>query len=153
MNIAVAMLTVGFATVHEYSASLSPYGKELAAGEQHAKDARKGIWSIIDPQEAEREAAVQKIASGITSLRDIPIPTSLIEVLVSDIGTDSVFVQKVNSGLVTLKLIPRYSKARGSYDRILYFPQTIFRPVLCTKDWRINQCPIYSRQCLVSSDN
>jgi hypothetical protein len=101
MNIAVAMLTLGLATVHEYSASMSPFQRELAAAEQHAKDSRKGIWTIIDPVEAEKEAAIQKFANDVSSLRDIQIPTALSEILVSDIGSESgsVFVQKVNDGL------------------------------------------------------
>lgn len=97
MNIAVAMLTLGLATVYEYSAAQSPFERDLIAAEQHAKDSRKGIWSIIDPLELKKEAAAPN--STAISLKDIEIPSDLLPVIVSDIGEESIFIQRVDEGI------------------------------------------------------
>jgi len=64
------------------SASQSPYQKDLFAAEQSAKDARKGIWSVIDPTQFEETANVP-VSNG--SLREELLPNSLKEVVVSEI--------------------------------------------------------------------
>ncbi|RIA91953.1 transcription factor [Glomus cerebriforme] len=47
-NFAVALLREGFATIHDYSASQSPYSKQLYAAEENAKTEKKNIWSLQD---------------------------------------------------------------------------------------------------------
>jgi len=45
-NFAVALLQEGFATVHDYSASQSPYSQQLYTAEKIAKDAKKNVRSL-----------------------------------------------------------------------------------------------------------
>ncbi|CAI2177546.1 18398_t:CDS:10 [Funneliformis geosporum] len=49
-NFAEMLLQEGFATIHEYSASQSPYSQQLYTAERNAKDAKKNIWSIQDTE-------------------------------------------------------------------------------------------------------
>ena len=45
-NLAVDLLQQGYASIFGFSATKSPYAKDLYAAERQAKDARKGIWKV-----------------------------------------------------------------------------------------------------------
>ncbi|KAJ1332821.1 hypothetical protein BSLG_008450 [Batrachochytrium salamandrivorans] len=49
INLAVALLEYGFATIHDYSASQSQYSNQLYDAETRSKEARRNIWTDYDP--------------------------------------------------------------------------------------------------------
>lgn len=48
VNVAVELCKVGYAYVHDYSASQSKYARELNEAQQAAKGAVRGVWSLPD---------------------------------------------------------------------------------------------------------
>jgi staphylococcal nuclease domain-containing protein 1 len=56
-NLAVDLLQQGYASIFGFSATKSPYSKELYAAERQAKDAKKGIWlNYVEPTPEEKAA-------------------------------------------------------------------------------------------------
>ena len=49
INVATALLEMGYAKVHGYSADESPFRAQLYAAEASAQKDRKGLWQHADP--------------------------------------------------------------------------------------------------------
>ncbi|KAJ3394017.1 hypothetical protein HDU84_000516 [Entophlyctis sp. JEL0112] len=101
-NFAVLLLENGFATVHDFSASQSPYGAQFYAAEKRAQEARLGVWSLRDPEEEARAKAAASAA--VNGSEDFAETTS--EVYVSEIGDGGVIhIQTVGSELSRLEKV------------------------------------------------
>ncbi|KAJ3381528.1 hypothetical protein HDU92_005292 [Lobulomyces angularis] len=118
-NVAITLLAEGFVTIHEYSQS--PYQKDLIAAEQSAKDSRRGIWSTIDPASLVKEEI--QVFNG--SLRDEKVPTSLKDVVVSELGDGGkLFIQVINDDLHKLeKLMKDFSLHHSSAQNTSFLPK------------------------------
>ncbi|KAG2208754.1 hypothetical protein INT47_007853 [Mucor saturninus] len=98
-NLAVALLSRGLATIHEYSADESHYVNQLYGAERDAKTEKKGIWSTYKPEEEEEQVA-QDQASSAGPHREY------IDIVVSDIISGSHFyVQKVTDEIAKLETV------------------------------------------------
>ncbi|KAJ3276652.1 hypothetical protein HDV01_004185 [Terramyces sp. JEL0728] len=85
-NYAQLILEQGLATIHEYSASQSPFANQLMDAETSAKAARKNIWTNYDPADkvVEEIASVQVTEAKIT------------EVLVTEVSSNGNFFVQVS---------------------------------------------------------
>jgi staphylococcal nuclease domain-containing protein 1 len=64
-SFAKILVEEGFATVHQYSAEQAGNATELNAAEQHAKEARKGLWADWEPsQDAQEDYLEPTSANG-----------------------------------------------------------------------------------------
>lgn len=54
-NVAVTLVRLGLATVHEYTADSLPYARELHDAQEQAQQARRGLWASYDENGEERE--------------------------------------------------------------------------------------------------
>ncbi|KAJ3083740.1 nuclease domain-containing protein [Quaeritorhiza haematococci] len=96
-NLASLLLEQGLATVHEYSANQTTYARELFEAEKKAKDARKGIWSIQDPNAVDTTVEV-------VSKEDEVLPKETKEAIVSEIaGGGRIYLQFVGEELNKLE--------------------------------------------------
>jgi staphylococcal nuclease domain-containing protein 1 len=93
-NLAVSLLSRGFAHIHEYSADESHYVNQLYGAEREAKAAKKGVWA--DYQEESNADQASADAAGPNR--------EYIDVVVSDIVSGSHFyVQKVTDEIPKLE--------------------------------------------------
>ncbi|KAI8813003.1 hypothetical protein BJ742DRAFT_752189 [Cladochytrium replicatum] len=100
-NLAVLLLERGFAELHEYSASKTTFGRELLAADAVAKEGRKGIWSIKDPNESNgaEEVAVEAVESVQEETKEVQITEILGsgQIYVQVMGPDSKRLEKLMS--------------------------------------------------------
>ncbi|KNC80272.1 hypothetical protein SARC_07366 [Sphaeroforma arctica JP610] len=86
LNLALALVEVGFASVHSGSAHRLPYGSELEAAEKVAKEKRIGIWTnYVEPK------AEEKVEDGPKERKVTYTPVVVSEVT----SANQVYVQTV----------------------------------------------------------
>ncbi|AFR93247.2 nuclease domain-containing protein 1 [Cryptococcus neoformans C23] len=73
VNVAVELAREGLAFVHERSAELLPFGKELLAAEEQAKKEKKNIWSLVQEEETSTTAAVDESSALPVDYKDVYI--------------------------------------------------------------------------------
>ncbi|KZF22963.1 hypothetical protein L228DRAFT_210766 [Xylona heveae TC161] len=116
-NFAKLLLEEGLASVHAYSAEQSGNAKEYFAAEQHAKDARKGMWHEWDPSqevndEEAGEAADDEAGNGEAVVerrkdyRDIVVTNvdDSVKLKVQQIGTGTAALTELMSAFRTFHL-------------------------------------------------
>ncbi|KAL1918675.1 uncharacterized protein VTP21DRAFT_2697 [Calcarisporiella thermophila] len=105
-NAACLLLEQGLATVHEFSASQSPYTNQLYSAERKAKAEKKNLWANYDEEEeAAAAAAAAAAASSATTEQDGDTPrTEYIDVVISEIVDGGKFyVQIINDSVRQLE--------------------------------------------------
>ncbi|OAV88251.1 hypothetical protein PTTG_01501 [Puccinia triticina 1-1 BBBD Race 1] len=80
-NLALLLVKEGLASCNEFSLERSPYGKELKAAEDEAKQKQKNLWKNFDEQPTESMA---QISSGIKNMAIKP-NFEYIDLIISDI--------------------------------------------------------------------
>ena len=105
VNLAVELVRRGFATVHDYTANQSQFGRELAEAEREARQGKAGLWSIEGYVKAGSEERLEGLNEALdaTSLVDFKISNTVQEVIVSDVRADSLSVQIVGDGIKKLE--------------------------------------------------
>jgi staphylococcal nuclease domain-containing protein 1 len=95
-NLAVSLLSRGFANIHGYSADESHYVNQLYGAEREAKTEKKGLWSDYRGDEVEQEETAANAGPN----------REYIDVVVSDIISGSHFyVQKVTDEIAKLETL------------------------------------------------
>ncbi|KAJ2994732.1 nuclease domain-containing protein [Globomyces sp. JEL0801] len=80
-NLAILLLQEGLSTVHEFSASGSPYASQWKAAQEEAKELKKNIWKNYVMDTVTKEVEEFKIS------QDTP---KIVEVIVCEIASDGV---------------------------------------------------------------
>ncbi|KAF9415074.1 hypothetical protein BGZ94_000197 [Podila epigama] len=94
-NVAALLLEEGLATVHGYSADQSKHANQLYAAERVAKQARKNLWTNVDPDAAEEEEEVDETK---------PAKKEYLDIVVSEIVSGGHFyVQVINQNIQKLE--------------------------------------------------
>ncbi|KAI9657420.1 MAG: hypothetical protein M1821_003102 [Bathelium mastoideum] len=112
-NFAKLLLEEGLASVHAYSAEKSGNANELFAAEQHAKDARKGMWHDYDPAQdqengvdgADHSSATNGTANGDSNAAIPPRKVDYRDVYVShvDIESGHLKLQQLGAGFSAMQ--------------------------------------------------
>ncbi|WVQ78068.1 hypothetical protein IAT38_000149 [Cryptococcus sp. DSM 104549] len=71
VNVAVELAREGLATVHERTAEVLPFGRELLAAEEQAKKEKKNIWSTYTEEDPAAAAAADQTTALAPDYKDV----------------------------------------------------------------------------------
>ncbi|WWC61150.1 uncharacterized protein I303_103729 [Kwoniella dejecticola CBS 10117] len=70
-NVAVELVREGLATVHQFSADSLPFGRDLSAAEEEAKNAQRNIWSTYTEEESTTATKVDETGALAPDYLDV----------------------------------------------------------------------------------
>ncbi|KAL2918318.1 hypothetical protein HK105_202245 [Polyrhizophydium stewartii] len=153
VNLAVALLEQGLATVHDYSASQSSFTNQLYDAEARAKAARKNIWTNYDPatERAEADAA----AGAADGAADADKPLEAHEVVVSEISSEGhIYVQIEGPELHKLEtMMADFAAHHSGAGQHATAPMTPKAGDYCSAQFAVDKCWYRARVRKVNGAN
>ncbi|KAL5036080.1 hypothetical protein BDV3_004817 [Batrachochytrium dendrobatidis] len=160
VNLAVALLENGLATVHDYSASQSHYTNQLYDAEIEAKNARLNIWTDYDPASEfvdENRQESNDLTGGVSNQQSGSLGTSdMREIFVSNISADTglLHIQVQGSDLIKLEqLMVKFSQYHSTAGQQAIAPFALKAGDYCSAQFTVDKCWYRARVCKLNGAN